>query len=366
MFIGPGLDTAELEKELDACLLTDDEMLLKYPRRSERQKSVTAASDDGHGHGHGKAQTAASDDEHGHGHGKAQTVASDDGHGHGHGKAPAQENSGHGHGHGHAQAQANSGHGGHHGHAHDSDGNCVEVSPEDEPWKWWRALCKDKFPPFEVDCCATGEECEEHDVRGPRTLRSAVAEDLRTRGKLATAAQEKLADATTEGDLDLMAQLLTEGVAKVNGTTVVFSGSSAEDGDQDADPAAGVESNQWTPLHIAVATHQLEAATLLLDRGADPSFVAYTKNGLTALMVAVMGSPDDAEVVELLINRGANINAIGPDGGTALHFACDMGYQECGVALILGGCITSIKDDDGMTAQKVNRMQPFLLLSCVG
>ena len=58
-------------------------------------------------------------------------------------------------------------------------------------------------------------------------------------------------------------------------------------------------------------------------------------------------------MVELLIDRGANVNEIGPDGATAFHFACDLGFEKCGVALINAGCATHLKDDDGQTAQKV-------------
>lgn len=145
VLIGPGLDTAALEKELDLCLLTDDEMELKHPRRSSRSKKAKHSSPEhGHGHGHGQTQDDAGED------------AEDENE---EAAAPVEpEPHGHGHGHG-AHVQEAHGHSHHHGHAHDSHGNCVEeeVDPEDEPWKWWRALGKDSFPAFEVDCCAGAE-----------------------------------------------------------------------------------------------------------------------------------------------------------------------------------------------------------------
>ena len=73
VLIGPGLDTAALEAELDKCLLTDDEMLLKHPRTSPR---LSAQS---HDHGHGAAQVAASVAE-------VAPAADDHAHAHGHGE----------------------------------------------------------------------------------------------------------------------------------------------------------------------------------------------------------------------------------------------------------------------------------------
>ena len=49
---GPGLDTAALTEELDKCLLTDDELAQKLPRRSSRLKSLLVDdSEDGTGGG---------------------------------------------------------------------------------------------------------------------------------------------------------------------------------------------------------------------------------------------------------------------------------------------------------------------------
>ena len=64
---GPGLDTAALTEELDKCLLTDDELAQKLPRRSSRLKSLDEDGEDdtggggdaGHDHGHGHAAMAA-------------------------------------------------------------------------------------------------------------------------------------------------------------------------------------------------------------------------------------------------------------------------------------------------------------------
>ena len=71
-----------------------------------------------------------------------------------------------------------------------------------------------------------------------------------------------------------------------------------------------VQSRVGTPLHGALAMRRLEAATLLLDRGA--GLEATDQLGWTPLMVAVSGSPGrpcEMDQVSLLIRRGANVEA---------------------------------------------------------
>ena len=76
-------------------------------------------------------------------------------------------------------------------------------------------------------------------------------------------------------------------------------------------------------MHIAAQAHNAQSAKLLLDYGADVNFVAYTGKAQTPLMLAVQSSSDeDADLVQMLIDRGANVDAVGPAGATALHFAC--------------------------------------------
>lgn len=154
--------------------------------------------------------------------------------------------------------------------------------------------------------------------------------------------QEALAEAASEGDCTKIAGLLRSGKAAVNGTTPV----TLDDGSGEA------ETQQWTALHIAARMGLLEAARLLLDRGADPSFTAAVGE-LTPLMVAIIGSSGRSDVVSLLLERGADPSAKGPGGATALHLACEQGLEECMMALVQGNCDTDAKDDDGCTGMMV-------------
>ncbi len=65
----------------------------------------------------------------------------------------------------------------------------------------------------------------------------------------------------------------------------------------------------WTPLHVAVATDRREVVDLLLDAGAD--LEAATEHGRTPLHVALEFAPG---LVDLLLARGAE-----PDGAAAAY-----------------------------------------------
>ena len=80
-----------------------------------------------------------------------------------------------------------------------------------------------------------------------------------------------------------------------------------------------------TPLHYACCRGDLEMALLLLDHEAWVN--AATPEGVTALMMAA--ESEDTNTVNLLLNRGAKVNANMPGSmGTALHIAARRGDLE--------------------------------------
>ena len=67
-----------------------------------------------------------------------------------------------------------------------------------------------------------------------------------------------------------------------------------------------------------------------LDEGVDPNHSYYSRvaNGFTPLHCAC--SYNNPEAVKLLVERGADVEAIDRDTGhTPLHYACGYGYLEC-------------------------------------
>ena len=76
-----------------------------------------------------------------------------------------------------------------------------------------------------------------------------------------------------------------------------------------------------------------------------------TNNGRTPLMYAARN--DKKEALELLLGRGAAINAQDNGGWTALHWACLFRKTDSAKVLLLRGADLSIKDNEGKTAFEV-------------
>lgn len=88
-----------------------------------------------------------------------------------------------------------------------------------------------------------------------------------------------------------------------------------------------------TPLHCAVMSGEPNVVTVLLDHGADVN--ARTLSGETPLHRAARAG--DVEIVEILLARGADVNAKDDDGETPLVEALFVGYIELAKALIGAG-----------------------------
>ncbi len=97
---------------------------------------------------------------------------------------------------------------------------------------------------------------------------------------------------------------------------------------------------------------------LLLDLGADPDAGASV-NGLTPLMAASMKG--HVAVMELLIQRGADVNIRAMFGQTALHIAAEFGTPETVKVLLAHGADPHVADKNGLTALEIakwNAQQP--------
>ncbi len=117
-----------------------------------------------------------------------------------------------------------------------------------------------------------------------------------------------------------------------------------------------------TPLMRAARTNDVAVMRLLLDAGADP--LLTLPDGTTALMMAaglgygglrgdgpriVIPTPEGAvEAVELLLDRGADINASNTAGNTALHGAVTRGDAVVR-ALAARGAVLDVKNKAGFT-----------------
>ncbi len=107
-----------------------------------------------------------------------------------------------------------------------------------------------------------------------------------------------------------------------------------------------------TLLHLAAAEGDLEVATWLLDRGADPNAAndcadGCAERGYTPLHAALTFRDD--EMTALLLARGAPVDAAGADGRTALHVAAAGGKLSGAFVLARHGADLTRADATGKT-----------------
>jgi ankyrin repeat protein len=111
----------------------------------------------------------------------------------------------------------------------------------------------------------------------------------------------------------------------------------------------------------AAKAADLPAMKLLLEHGADP-LLGPTRSGITPLMAAAgLGTQEQdttgryktqaqaIDAIQLLIDRGIDVNAAANDGRTALHGAALQGYDDIIKFLAAKGAALDVKDKNGFT-----------------
>jgi ankyrin repeat protein len=101
-----------------------------------------------------------------------------------------------------------------------------------------------------------------------------------------------------------------------------------------------------TALHYAASSGDIALVQLLLNRGAD--IKTEDSNGITALHIAA--KEGNMAVMQLLLNHGADTEAKTNTGRTALHYATDNGNKAVVQLLLERGADVEPKDDDKRTA----------------
>lgn len=116
--------------------------------------------------------------------------------------------------------------------------------------------------------------------------------------------------------------------------------------------------NGSTPLMKAATTSDLTLIKILLDAGADPNLT--TDDHTTAFMMAAglnwhdissLGSDRDSiAAMQILMERGADVNAFNDEGLTALHGAAQRGSVPVVKFLLDHGALLNVKNKRGRTA----------------
>lgn len=108
----------------------------------------------------------------------------------------------------------------------------------------------------------------------------------------------------------------------------------------------------WTALHLAAHFGNTDTARLLLDSGAD--VLARSRNPLDNMPLhAAVAGGERVELARLLLERGADPNAIQHGGYTPLHETAQNGFVEATRLLLEFGADPSIRSADGQKARQL-------------
>ncbi|HEV8484598.1 MAG TPA: ankyrin repeat domain-containing protein [Blastocatellia bacterium] len=102
------------------------------------------------------------------------------------------------------------------------------------------------------------------------------------------------------------------------------------------------------PLGLAIFFGHLETATLLMTSGAEVNMAA--KNDLKVMPLHAAASSRQLDAARMLIKRGADVNSAHQAGYTALHAVAATGQLEFAELLLVSGADVNAKTDMGKTA----------------
>ncbi len=114
-------------------------------------------------------------------------------------------------------------------------------------------------------------------------------------------------------------------------------------------PTPSVKIERMTPLHAAVAYNELDVVAAELKRGVDVNIV--DEDGYPPLMVAAVNPAPGTEMLQLLLEHGADVNAAHVErGDTALGLAIEHGTLETVEALLEAGANIDYQREGGYDA----------------
>ena len=103
----------------------------------------------------------------------------------------------------------------------------------------------------------------------------------------------------------------------------------------------------YSPLWCAISGFHIDAARLLLKHGARVSLRSASGGGLMPLHQAAVTA--QGAMCELLLDRGAQVDALDDDQNTPLHYAAASGSTAVVKALLRGGAQVDLEQAQGLT-----------------
>ncbi|MHB1021847.1 MAG: ankyrin repeat domain-containing protein [Acidobacteriaceae bacterium] len=131
---------------------------------------------------------------------------------------------------------------------------------------------------------------------------------------------------------------------------------------EDAMRVLSVAGDGWTPLHLAAAFADARTVRMLLEHGAHVHQRSHNplKSQPLHSCLALSKSP---EIVQALIDCGADVNATQAGGYTALHQAAVAGSEKLVTLLLQAGADPKLRCDQGKTAADYARERGYAELA---
>ncbi|MBL8173867.1 MAG: ankyrin repeat domain-containing protein [Bryobacterales bacterium] len=129
----------------------------------------------------------------------------------------------------------------------------------------------------------------------------------------------------------------------------------------DAASIAAYSTDGWTALHLAAFFGRKEAAAFLLNAGAN--VLARSTNAMNNHPMHAAAAGRRRDIVAMLIEKGADINATQAGGWTPLHAAAQNGDLEMAKVLLANGANAGIRADNGqlpLDLAMTNGSQPIV------
>ena len=125
--------------------------------------------------------------------------------------------------------------------------------------------------------------------------------------------------------------------------------------DRDARQAKAWSADGFTALHFAAFFNQPTIARELVRRGADVA--AHSMNPMEVTPLHSAAAAHATEIVRMLVESDAPVNAKQHGGWTALHAAADHGDEEMIKILLQHGADPLTQNDDGKTPAQIAQLK---------